>query len=384
MKWLLSKFLASVIKIMLDVIKLISINFLTNFGINIGGKFPTINHPRTPSLSGTIKSFNGIMAGNTSGASLFDTLFGGAKVFAHMIYVTAFLIAIFLIAVSIIKTFSDPFARNDHPVKAVTRGIFAGMCTLLSYRIMLTLEYPAHLLYLSFLKASCSKKVLGAGVDASGFLSGKADAVAGLSRNLTTMLSPDSGGVFMKALNTSAAGVAFRGALKIAALLLLLFLIFMILAAFIKLILEIVERYILLGLLFYSAPLAFSSFASKEGTKVFKQWLQMIFSQFLLMISSTFFICVFIGGLNYAATVVSKHGANISFSTYLVFLCAVIAWLDVGVRADRYLKALGLNAAQCGNALWFAMAGSFRKTKGVYMRQGKGVKERLKNPGVPD
>lgn len=391
MKWIVSKLIFALLKLILAVIKVITVSFLSNFGINIGGTFPTLEHPKTPSLNATVNSFSSVMNGTAKELSLFDTIFSGARAFVRMIYVTAIVITIILIAITLIRSIIEPLTKEEEPVPVILRGVISGMCVVLSYRIMLTLEYPANALYMAFAKAGCSKKVLGAGVDASGFLSGKADAAVGLSKNLDTILSPANDGIFMKALKFAAATSGPGELLRLAASLFLLFLVLMIITAYVKLFLEVVERYILLGFMFYTSPLAFSSLTSKGGTAVFKRWLQMVFSQFMLLVSASFFLCTFMGAMNYVATTLSKHGAKIDFATYVLFIAALIAWLDIGVRVDQYLSAIGLSAAQCGSSLWIAAAFAFKKTKkmagrsisaGVYHKTGKRYgKPFIRKPG---
>lgn len=354
MDWIVSALLAAIAEIIQSVIKLFAVNFLTNFGINIGGTFPTIDHPDSPTLSETISSFHDVLEGNLKSDSLsfFDMVFSGTRVFAKMIVVTAILVVVLLIAVNLIKSIIAPLTDAEHPVSVVTRGAIAGVCVLMSYRIMLTFEYVANLLYLAFEKTAFSKAVLQGTVDPDKFLHGKATAASVLSKNIDSifMINEDSS-LVGKALKGAAHGVA-----EAASTLIMLFLMLMLLLCFFKLLMEIVERYILLGVMFYTAPLAFIGVVSKNGMQVFRSWVRMIFSQFILMISASFFINVFIGAMNMFGAFAGKHP---DITTYFVFIFALIAWLDIGVRLDQYLASLGLNAAQCGGNLWDAAAGAF-------------------------
>ena len=63
-----------------------------------------------------------------------------------------------------------------------------------------------------------------------------------------------------------------------------------------KLLLEVVERYVVVGVLCYTSPLAYSMGASKSTNQVFKSWCRMVGSQLLLLVMnvwSNHFLCVF-------------------------------------------------------------------------------------------
>ena len=57
-----------------------------------------------------------------------------------------------------------------------------------------------------------------------------------------------------------------------------------------KLLLETVERYIVVGVLCYTSPLAFSMGGSKATNNVFKSWCRMVGSQLLLLVMNVWFL----------------------------------------------------------------------------------------------
>ena len=57
-----------------------------------------------------------------------------------------------------------------------------------------------------------------------------------------------------------------------------------------KLLLETVERYIVVGVLCYTSPLAFSMGGSKTTSTVFKSWCRMVGSQLLLLVMNVWFL----------------------------------------------------------------------------------------------
>ena len=60
-----------------------------------------------------------------------------------------------------------------------------------------------------------------------------------------------------------------------------------------KLLLECVERYIVVGVLCYTSPLAYAMGGSKATSQVFKSWCRMVGSQLLLLVLNVWFLRAF-------------------------------------------------------------------------------------------
>ena len=116
-----------------------------------------------------------------------------------------------------------------------------------------------------------------------------------------------------------------------------------------KLLLEVVERYVVVGVLCYTSPLAYSMGASKDTNPVFKSWCRMVGSQLLLLVMNVWFLRAFNSSVGrYIATggaLSNGHG-----SVFLWLFCA-LAFLKVAQRFDSYLASIGLNVAQTGTGL---------------------------------
>ena len=84
-------------------------------------------------------------------------------------------------------------------------------------------------------------------------------------------------------------GVCANGAVAIIALILILILAW----NYIKLLFEAAERYILLGVLVYTAPMAFSMGASQTTSNVFKSWCRMFGGQIFLLIMNAWCLRLF-------------------------------------------------------------------------------------------
>lgn len=116
-----------------------------------------------------------------------------------------------------------------------------------------------------------------------------------------------------------------------------------------KLLLEVVERYVVVGVLCYTSPLAYSMGASKDTNQVFKSWCRMVGSQLLLLVMNVWFLRAFNSSVGYyigsGGALSNGHG-----SVFLWLFCA-LAFLKVAQRFDSYLGSIGLNVAQTGSGL---------------------------------
>ena len=116
-----------------------------------------------------------------------------------------------------------------------------------------------------------------------------------------------------------------------------------------KLLLETVERYIVVGVLCYTSPLAFSVGGSKATNTVFRSWCRMVGSQLLLLVMNVWFLRGFASSMGqYIA-----NGGTLSTGKGSIFLwlfCA-LAYLKCAQRFDSYLASIGLNVAQTGSSM---------------------------------
>lgn len=130
----------------------------------------------------------------------------------------------------------------------------------------------------------------------------------------------------------------------------------MIAVAFLKLMLESVERYIVLFLLVYASPLAAATLASDATSGIYKKFFTMFVSQCVLMILNIWI-------LKLAISMFENLGSNAD-----PFLALIMGWglLKVGARMDSYINQLGLNAAVTGMGL----AGEIGAVAGGLMMAG--------------
>lgn len=85
-------------------------------------------------------------------------------------------------------------------------------------------------------------------------------------------------------------GVVANGSVALICLILLLILAW----NYIKLLLEAAERYIMLGILVFTAPVAFATGASRSTSNIFKSWCRMFASQLFLLMMNAWCLKLFV------------------------------------------------------------------------------------------
>ncbi len=116
-----------------------------------------------------------------------------------------------------------------------------------------------------------------------------------------------------------------------------------------KLLLEIVERYVVVGILCYTSPLAYSMGASRSTSQVFKSWCRMIGSQLLLLVMNVWFLRAFNSSVG--QFMVNGGGLSNGKGNLFLWLFCAIAFLKIAQKFDSHLSAIGLNVAQTGTGL---------------------------------
>ena len=116
--------------------------------------------------------------------------------------------------------------------------------------------------------------------------------------------------------------------------------------SFIKLIIEMIERYVVMGFLFYISPLAFGSATSTIGKGVFSAYVKMLLSQYLLIMFNFVFLFVFCYAMSNEGAITKAMDTNI-----IIYYVLLIAWLRLGQRLDELMQSLGLSVARTGQGL---------------------------------
>ncbi|MBQ8408005.1 MAG: hypothetical protein IJY39_03995 [Clostridia bacterium] len=130
-----------------------------------------------------------------------------------------------------------------------------------------------------------------------------------------------------------------------------------------KLLLEVVERYIVVGILCYTSPLAYSMGGSKATGQVFKSWCRMVGSQLLLLVMNVWFLRAF--NTSVAQYVVNGGALSNGRGNVFLWLFCAIAFLKTAQRFDSYLASIGLNVAQTGSGMGMELLMAARVVTGI-------------------
>ena len=237
-------------------------------------------------------------------------------VMQYMAWAILFLITVW----QLFRTFGGPITEAEHPLHLIARSsIFA---------LLIGYARPIFMVALDIARAPYTA-LLGLSMTSEDF------TFAGLEETLSNGL------------------LTIASTVTVIAPILLLILLISIGWNYFKLLLETVERYIVVGVLCYTSPLAFAMGGSKETNQVFKSWCRMVGSQLLLLVMNVWFLRAFSSSVGQyignGGAVSTGHG-----SIFLWFFCA-LAFLKTAQRFDSYLASIGLNVAQTGSSMGMEM-----------------------------
>lgn len=169
--------------------------------------------------------------------------------------------------------------------------------------------------------------------------------------------SEDTGifGAGQFSLIASSVNIISGGTSKIIVSIILLVLMTVIGLNFLKLLLEMFERYILINLLILFSPMVGAAVTLESTLKIFSSYLKMFFGQMMMIIMNLVSLYIVQSGLKVAAG--SINGVQISIPGIpaelitFILLLLVIAMLKVLQRLDNYARDIGLTVGITGGSL---------------------------------
>lgn len=274
-----------------------------------------------------------------SGKSFFDLVFSSIGNFYQyfVIISIAFLLINFVWQLSKMMFLSQ--GSNDTPLSLTAWTIIAGCLIYAGQKIIYIFEGFFNIIYGALLNANLGE-LTGTNITFTGFFT-----------------------------NASHIPVSAEVTVGIGKILLTLLLLLMLVYQYIMFLIEIAERYIVLGVLYYTCPFAFSMLGSRSTSHIFSAWVRMIGSQLFLMLCNVIFLRLFIMGMNgydslfetYKQQVKAKSGFMADYHQITIFIVWILMMhgiLAIGTRVDSYLNTLGLSAAQTGRGLAGAIVAS--------------------------
>lgn len=106
---------------------------------------------------------------------------------------------------------------------------------------------------------------------------------------------------------------------------------------YLKMLFIIAERYVLLGVFSYTAPLAFSTGGSKATNNILASWSKMFGGQIVLIILNAWCMKMFLSG--YGNLMASSYG----FTKFFVATLCLIGFCKITFKLDSYMASLGVN-----------------------------------------
>ena len=336
MGWIIEGIVEVIISIVADLIEF----FLTayaNFDLDIG-------YDKNAPWS---QMFSPLYYQNATG--LLDSVFPAAGAFLPIFMYTGYLIVFSVMAYRIVFAMFGPLGKEKNIGLSVGRGILAALGVTYSYTFFIIIERAGNHIYGMFKAAY---------------------------KDITTVALPNITD-YIKDPGSLIQGGWFGSKLVIAIVAIGLFIALLI--QFLRLMLEMFERYVVLGFLFYTCPLAFATIGVGEDTEIFSSWLKMVFCQFVILFLNIFFIGVFymgfiavfapadvsiavslagiagkIPGLEFLPAVSTGYVFE-SGADFVIKMLILVAWLTVGQKTDEMLNSLGFSVARSGSGLGLAV-----------------------------
>lgn len=254
-----------------------------------------------------------------------------------IIQYTAWAILFLAVSWQLFRAFGGPITEAENPLYLLVRGGISAL--LIGY------AKPIFLIFLDIARAPYTA-LMDVSMDPGAFTFAGIEQI--LSNGLLTIVS----------------------AASVVGLLLMIIMMVALAWNYFKLLLETVERYVLVGVLCYTSPLAYSMGASKATSRVLQSWCRMVGSQLLLLVLNVWFLRAFNSSVG---QFLANGGAltNGQGGIFLWLFCA-LALLKIAQRCDSHLSALGLSVAQTGSSMGMEMLMAARVVTG-FAKGGQGA-----------
>ena len=138
-------------------------------------------------------------------------------------------------------------------------------------------------------------------------------------------------------------GVSLNGSIALIALILLVMLAW----NYLKLLFEAAERYVLLGVLVYTAPMAFSMGGSMNTINIFRSWCRMLGGQIFMILMNVWCLRIFTSMFaNFISNPLSLENGN-----FLIWFLCTIGFLKISQKIDNFMQMLGINVGRTGSSM---------------------------------
>lgn len=146
-------------------------------------------------------------------------------------------------------------------------------------------------------------------------------------------------------VSAAEAAVSLLGVDTMSIQILLLIMHFVVAWNYFKVLFILAERYVLLGVFSYTAPLAFATGGSKATNNVLGSWAKMFGGQVLIVILDAWSLKMFLSG--YGNLMASGYG----FTKFFAATMCLIGFCKIIGKLDSYMASLGVNLGRTGGGM---------------------------------
>ena len=286
---------------------------------------------------------------------LFDSVFPGVNLLSGAINAIAIALAVVTIMFAIASNFfTSDTSIAESPVSVVLRSVVFIPLILVSKSLcfyMINIEHAA-------------SEVLSGGLEAMNGVKSVSDVLKTEGFTFSDALS--------RAVNFASSTSAARTPVGIVPILAILVVVTVVFIDYCRLMLEIVEQYVMVGVLVYLSPLAISTGCTKRTSQIFWSWFNMMATHLLLLLLSQWTVGVFGRGIvmlmHYNAG--TLQGATVDFSP-LVTVIALDALLRIATHWEAILLKLGLKSVATGMGVVSTMLMATKIFGGIFGAPGK-------------
>jgi len=233
---------------------------------------------------------------------------------------TAWALLFLIVVWQMFRAFGGPLTESESPLQLLARSVI--------FALLITYARPIFNIALDIARAPYTS-LMDSSMDPGDF------TFAGIEQALTNGL------------------VTIISIATVVGLILLIIMMIALAWNYFKLLLETVERYVLVGVLCYTSPLAYAMGASKSTSRVFQSWCRMVGAQLLLLVLNVWFLRAFNSSVGHF--VANGSALTTGQGSIFLWLFCALALLKIAQKCDSYLAALGLSVAQTGSSMGMEM-----------------------------
>lgn len=316
-EWIISLFI-TLVGALIQILNTIVIHSLTN----------------SNSFSGSIIEGKGML-------SVFTQTFTGLDFLFDLFRTIAVVIAGFIFMFQLVRSIAEPNEREvEHPIRLLINFAFSFFMIYWSIYIIDFILQVGALPYQYFSASSLSDAVFGPSYQADVVV----DTVQSLAEiDLPKIVTAVVGNALSAFASSVMVGVLGSTTGVIVVSIISLVLLFILLISYFKLITEVFERYVTLGVLVLFSPFMYSFYVSRSTRNITSSWLRMVINQVVLMSISVLFLRVFENTMLTALMIKTEGSINV-----FALLFMLIVWVKTASRFESHMQTMGFNVAQGG------------------------------------